>query len=168
MSRFAILLLPLLLLLQASSACAVAVFDLFDEPCARYGVPKAVALSIAKVESGFAPWVVNVAGKDFRAKTREQALYIIHAARAYGLSHDIGIMQINNYWLRKFNLSPEVALEPRNNVHIGVYILASEIRKHGFGWKAVGAYHSPTPWRQAQYAARVAKFYAQLRRKDHE
>jgi soluble lytic murein transglycosylase-like protein len=156
----------LALLLSPSSVQAFS--ELFDEPCARYGVPKAVALSIAKVESGFAPWVVNVAGRDFRAKTREQALYIIHAARFYGLSHDIGIMQINNFWLKKFGLSPEVALEPRNNIHLGVYILACEIQRHGPNWKAVGAYHSPTPWRQARYALRVAKFYEQIRGKNHE
>lgn len=132
---------------------------LFDEPCARYGVPKNLVMAIAKTESDLEPWVINVVGRDYRAKTREQALAIVHAARARGLSHDIGIMQINNWWLRKLNISPETAIEPENNITLGVWILAREIRKHGFNWKAVGAYHSPTPWRQQQYAYRVSRHY---------
>lgn len=133
--------------------------DLFNEACARFGVPKALVLAIAKTESSLNPWVVNVAGRDYRAKSREQALTIIHTAKARGLSHDIGIMQINDWWLRKLNISPETALEPENNVTLGVWILAREIRRHGYNWKAVGAYHSPTPWRQQQYAHRVARHY---------
>lgn len=133
--------------------------DIFDEPCARFGVPKNLVLAIAKTESDVDPWVVNVAGRDYRAKSREQALTVIHAARARGLSHDIGVMQINDWWLRKLNIAPETALDPRNNATLGVYILAREIRRHGFTWKAVGAYHSPTPWRQRQYAHRVARHY---------
>lgn len=133
--------------------------DLFDEPCKRYGIPKKLVLAIAKTESSLDPWVINVAGRDYRAKSREQALSIIHAAKARGLSHDMGIMQINDWWLRKLNISPETALEPENNVTLGVWILAREIRRHGYNWKAVGAYHSPTPWRQQQYAHRVARHY---------
>lgn len=137
--------------------------DLFDEACARFGVPKDLVLAIAKTESDLEPWVVNVAGKDFRAKSREQALGIIHAAKARGLSHDIGIMQINDWWLRHLGIAPETALEPRNNALLGVWILAKEIRRHGFSWRAVGAYHSPTPWRQQQYALRVSRHYQKLK-----
>lgn len=137
--------------------------DLFDEACARFNVPKNLVLAIAKTESDLEPWVVNVAGKDFRAKSREQALAIIHAAKARGLSHDIGIMQINDWWLRHLGIPPETALEPRNNALLGVWILAKEIRRHGFSWRAVGAYHSPTPWRQQQYALRVSRHYQKLK-----
>ena len=139
--------------------CVATGTEIFDEPCRRYNVPKRLVLAIAKQESGLKPWVINVAGKDFNAKSREEALGIIHAARMRGLSHDIGIMQINDWWLRKLNIAPETALEPENNITLGVWILAREIRRHGYNWKAVGAYHSPTPWRQQQYVQRVARYY---------
>ena len=133
--------------------------DVFDAPCARYRVPKKIVLAIAKTESGLDPWCVNVAGKDYRPGSRAGALTVIRHAQAKGLSHDIGLMQINNWWLKELNISPEVALEPRNNAKLGVWILAKEIQRHGYNWKAVGAYHSPTPARQKMYAQVVADKY---------
>lgn len=137
--------------------------DVFDAPCARYGVPKALVVAIAQTESSLNPLTVNVAGKSYYPSSRDEALRLIHAARARKLSHDIGLMQINNWWLERLGISPEVALEPANNATIGVWILAGEIRRHGYGWKAVGAYHSPTPARQAYYARAVNKRYVKLK-----
>lgn len=137
--------------------------DVFDAACARYGVPKSLVLAIAQTESSLSPWTVNIAGKSFHPRSREEALQLIHAAKARRLSHDIGLMQINNWWLDRLGISPETALEPENNVMLGVWILAGEIRRHGYNWKAVGAYHSPTPARQAHYAYAVHKRYAKLK-----
>ena len=148
----------LALLLLSSTAYA----DIFDDPCMRYRVPKRLALAITKTESGLDPWVVNVAGKTYRPGSRSGALAIIRQARSRGLSHDIGIMQINNWWLKHLRISPEVALEPRNNAMLGVWILANEIRRHGYNWKAVGSYHSPTPARQRLYVQAVAQKYKAL------
>ena len=78
---------------------ATAHADVFDAPCSRYRIPKRLVLAIAKTESGLDPWVVNVAGKDYRPGSRAGALAIIRQARARGLSHDIGLMQINSWWL---------------------------------------------------------------------
>ena len=75
---------------------ATAHADVFDAPCSRYRIPKRLVLAIAKTESGLDPWVVNVAGKDYRPGSRAGALAIIRQARARGLSHDIGLMQINS------------------------------------------------------------------------
>ena len=113
-------------------------------------------------QDGIRPRPVNVAGKTYRPGSRAGALAVIRQAQARGLSHDIGLMQINNWWLRHLNLSPEVVLEPRNNATLGVWILAREIRRHGYNWKAVGAYHSPTPARQKMYAQAVAQKYKNI------
>lgn len=137
--------------------------DVFDGPCARYSVPKALVVAIAQTESSMNPLTVNVAGKSYYPASREGALRLIHAAKARRLSHDIGLMQINNWWLDRLGIAPETALEPANNAMIGVWILAGEIRRHGFNWKAVGAYHSPTPARQAFYARAVNKRYIKLK-----
>ena len=57
----------------------------------------------------------------------------------------------------------ESGLDPRNNAMLGVWILANEIRRHGYTWTAVGAYHSPTPARQRMYAQVVARKYRETR-----
>ena len=143
-------------------APTIAHADVFDAPCSRYRVPKPLVLAIAKTESGLDPWCVNVAGKDYRPGSRDGALAIIRQARARGLSHAIGLMQINSWWLKHLGISPEAALEPRNNATLGVWILAKEIQRHGYNWKAVGAYHSPTPARQKMYAQVVSQKYRTL------
>lgn len=142
---------------------AAAQTDIFDGPCRKYGIPKTLVLAIAKTESDLKPWVVNVAGKDFQARSKEEALRVVRAAKLRGLSHDIGIMQINNWWLKKLGISSETALEPHNNVLIGTWILAQEIRRHGYNWKAVGAYHSPNPSRGQRYAVAVSKRYNRVK-----
>ena len=96
---------------------------LFDAPCARYQVPKVLALAIARQESGCHPWIINISGRDVR----------------YG-------------W------PVEQVLEPANNIKIGVWILAQEIRRHGLNWKAVAYYHTPlhkNPERGRAYARSV-------------
>ena len=153
----------ILFLLAFLSLTAPAFADVFDAPCSRYRVPKRLVLAIAKTESGLDPWCVNIAGKTYRPGSRAGALAIIRQARARGVSHDIGLMQIHNWWRKHLRISPEVALEPRNNAMLGVWILANEIRRHGYNWTAVGAYHSPTPARQRMYAQVVARKYKNIR-----
>lgn len=153
-------LLTLLTLLLSLAASALATgYTQFDAPCQKYQVPKNLALAIAQTESSMYPWAVNIQGKSFKPKTKAEALQLIAYAKARKLSHDIGIMQVNNWWLNKLGIASETALEPANNITLGVYILAMEIKRHGFNWKAVGAYHSPTPWRQQNYASVVSKHY---------
>lgn len=155
-SRYILLIAMLLFMVNPAQATDT---TLFDAPCQRFNVPKNLLIAIARTESSLQPWVVNVAGKDYHPRTKEQALAIIRIARARNLSHDIGLMQINNWWLSRLRISPETALEPKNNVVLGAWILAQEIQRHGYNWKAVGAYHSPNPARQRIYVHAVAKRY---------
>lgn len=154
----------LLVFLLASLSSAACAAELFAVPCEKYNVSPSLARAIAKTESGFHPWAVNVAGRAYYPDSAEAALRIIADAKEKGLSHDIGLMQINSQWLTALGISPEAALHPANNVKLGVYILALEMRKHGYNWKAVGAYHSPTPARQMAYARKVYTIYQQYRR----
>lgn len=156
------------LMCMVCTAASALAGDVFDVPCTRYGVPKTLVMAIAQQESSLHPWAVNVAGKDFMPATREEALAIIRAAEARRLSHDVGLMQVNNWWLQKLGISAETALEPNNNAMLGVWILAREFRRHGYGWKAVGAYHSPTPERQQRYALLVARRYEKLLQKEKD
>lgn len=137
--------------------------DLFAGPCARYDVPASLALAIARQESQFYPWAVNIQGKSYYPASRAEAVALLKKAR--GKSIDVGLMQVNSWWLRKLGISPETALEPRNNILIGVWILAQEIGRHGLTWKAVASYHTPlsrNPERGRRYAASVVHHLKQL------
>jgi len=131
---------------------------LFDAPCERYGVPKALALAIASHESGMRPWAMNIEGRSVLHADREQALALSQACLTRGLSFDIGIMQVNSQWLRRYKLPLDVVFDPRGNIQVGVWILAQCIKRHGLTWKAVAAYHTPVernPDRGRAYAVAV-------------
>ncbi|WP_339348555.1 lytic transglycosylase domain-containing protein [uncultured Sphingomonas sp.] len=80
-------------------------------------------------------------------------------------SHDLGPMQINDQWVL-----PIARLTDRPPAHVRMWLrddacfnieAARWLFLTGFAatsdyWKAIGAYHSPTPWRRARYAAAVA------------
>lgn len=139
---------------------------LLQGPCDEYGVPKILALAIAKQESGWHPWIINVGGKDVRPQNKAEAVRVARAALRAGKSFDVGLMQINSYWIRKYGWPLEVVLEPANNAKIGVWILAQEIRRHGLNWKAVAYYHTPlhkNPARGRAYARAIVRHIKDLR-----
>lgn len=140
---------------------------LFVVPCSKWGVPPALAIAIAYQESRMYPWAVNIAGKSFRPSSREEALALLRQAAAQGHSFDVGMMQVNSYWLRKYGLSLETVLEPQSNVVLGVWILAQEIGRHGLNWKAVASYHTPlerNPERGRKYASSVLAHLKRMQR----
>jgi soluble lytic murein transglycosylase-like protein len=136
----------------------------FDGPCRKMGVPKALAMAVARQESYMHPFVLNIAGKDVRPKTRAEALRLADRARASGVQYDVGVMQINRYWIRRYGLPHETLLDPRGNIYVGVWILKRQIERHGLTWKAVGTYHSSTPWRRDDYARKVQRHFRNLLR----
>lgn len=115
----------------------------FVEPCQAYNVPLALALAIARQESGTRPWTINVAGQAYFPASREEASAIASRAMAEGRSFDVGLMQVNSFWLKKYQIPVEDVLDPPSNIAMGVWILAREIQRYGLTWQAVGAYHTP-------------------------
>jgi soluble lytic murein transglycosylase-like protein len=125
---------------------------------ARWNVPARLLMAIIRQESGGNPWAVNVAGKAYTPRSRAEALKIIHGASTSGKSYDLGLMQVNSAWLKRLNFAPEFALEPKNNVFIGAWILSQEIARYGLTWRAVAAYHTPVgknPERGRRYAISI-------------
>lgn len=117
-------------------------------------------MAIADIESGFHPWAVNIQGKSHYLKDRESALALIKKAASQRKSYDIGLMQINSYWLNRFKLDPADVLDPRINVIIGCWVLAEELKRYGMTWKAIGAYHTPVdrnPARAREYASKALR-----------
>jgi soluble lytic murein transglycosylase-like protein len=124
----------------------------------HWQVPPKLALAIARVESGLHPWAVNVAGRGYKPQSREEASAIIAEAWAAGRSFDVGLMQINSYWMRRYGLDPHILLDPKKNATMGVWILAKEIERFGLNWQAVASYHTPVaknPERGRLYALAV-------------
>lgn len=143
MPRFSLLIAALLTALSPSNVQALP------------AVPQELIQAIARHESAMNPFAVNVAGKSYQPSSLDEALVIIAAAQAAGDSFDVGLMQINNWWIQKFNIPVELLLDAEINTQWGTWILAQEIERHGFNWVAVGKYHSPDLERGRQYAWRI-------------
>lgn len=49
-------------------------------------------------------------------------------------------------------------MDPEPNILMGSWILAQELNRFGYHWKAIGSYHTPVdknPERARQYASKV-------------
>ena len=125
--------------------------------------PPKLVEAIARQESGLNPLAVNVAGKSHYPTTREEAENIIKQAQAVGKNYDVGIMQINSWWVKRLNIDMFSLLDPVINEHWGKLILKEEITRHGLNWQAVGKYHSPDLERGRRYAWLVYYHYASQR-----
>lgn len=80
-------------------------------------------------------------------------------------SHDLGPLQVNSWWVDKIanitRRSPKtvrwwLANDACFNVSAARWIFLTGLASTGEYWKAIGAYHSPTAWRQKRYAASVS------------
>jgi soluble lytic murein transglycosylase-like protein len=115
----------------------------FSSASSRFGVDKRMLVAIAKTESSL------------NAKA-------VGPANANG-SYDMGIMQINTFWvpkLARLGISKDELMSACTNIHVGAWILAQNISRHGATWKAVGAYNATTPSKQVIYVNKVQKNYA--------
>jgi soluble lytic murein transglycosylase-like protein len=108
---------------------------------------------------GFKHWaaavVAMVAASSAHSCWEQAALK--YRANANG-SYDVGLMQINSSWLpmlKRFGITEKDLYEPCISIEVGAWILAHNIRSHGYTWAAVGAYNTPNPQRGLLYAKRV-------------
>lgn len=132
--------------------------ELFYEASVKWGVPKTLLVAIANQESSLKPWCLNIAGKDVYGANRAEAVTLGEQALRAGKSFDTGLMQVNSYWLKKYNLRVKDIIDPRTNVLLGAWILAKEIKKYGLTWRAIANYHTPVqknPKRGMEYARMV-------------
>lgn len=134
----------------------------FATSARAFGIPPQLVKAIARQESSCRPLVVNIAGKDYYPKTLEYALKLCEIAEESQLQYDVGLMQINRYWIHKYRIPVRVLFNPADNIHMGCFILNNEIRKHGLNWKAVGRYHSRTAWRAKNYVSKIKRHLANI------
>lgn len=118
--------------------------DCFAAAAERYGIASELLRAIAAHESRFDP---AAEGRNIDG------------------SRDIGVMQINTWWLPRlaeYGIDESHLREPCTNVHVGAWILAGNIARYGYTWDAVGAYNAGTAEteeakkRRENYAHKVA------------
>ncbi|MCL1915622.1 MAG: lytic transglycosylase domain-containing protein [Desulfovibrionaceae bacterium] len=136
------------------------VMAFLTDPVMAEDAPPALLEAIARQESGKNPLAVNVAGKDHYPASKEEAIQIIRQAQAEEKSFDVGLFQVNSWWIERYRIPPESLLDPAINRQWGVFILEQEIARHGLNWKAVGKYHSPDRERGRRYAWKIYWHYA--------
>ena len=122
---------------------------------AYFHIPHQLLKAIARQESGCQPLVLNIKGRDYYPRTKEEAILLCAVAERLGVQYDVGLMQINRYWIHKYNLPHALLFNAEDNLYTACFILSQEINRVGFGWKAVGYYHSKTKWRAKEYAKKV-------------
>ena len=115
---------------------------------AKYQVHPHVVYAIAKWESDFNPSALSKANKDG--------------------SQDHGIMQINDWWLKKVlwkqGITKADLYDACYNIEIGTWILAQCIQQHGQVWRAVGCYNARSVDKQDAYIKNVMATMIKVRK----
>jgi soluble lytic murein transglycosylase-like protein len=120
--------------------------DCIDDAAAFHRVSPQLVRAIAQHESGMRADAVN--------------------ANSNG-TEDLGLMQINSSWLpllARFGIGRAELFNACVNAYVGTWILASNIRRFGPTWKAVGAYNATSSAKQLTYANAI---YRRLQRQVH-
>lgn len=122
----------------------------FVDAAQKQGVPHEVLMAIAKQESNFNPNAINRSNKDG--------------------SSDYGIMQINSWWLpelKKQGVGVKDLMNPCINIHIGAWIFAQGVAKHGWTWKGIGAYNARSDHFRYRYAQNVIRHWKTMAENNH-
>lgn len=107
----------------------------FEEAGRAYGISPQLLRGIARVESGLDPGAVN---------------------RNTNGSTDLGLMQINSFWLRPLGTTArELVSDPCFNVMAGAWVLRDCLDRHGETWEAVGCYNATSRHKRAKYSWKI-------------
>jgi hypothetical protein len=129
------------------------------------GVPSALLLCIARVESGRStpqglqpwPWALNVEGTSKYFASKQEALAYVSKCQSQGITNiDVGILQLNFKWHGQGFTNLEAMLDPHLNALYAARFLKRLRLQHGSWAKAVAAYHSTQPYRGQAYITKVA------------
>lgn len=134
-------------ILIACLACTVATAFCFQEAGATYGLNPSLLESIARVESGMNQKAIN---------------------RNKNGTMDIGLMQINSFWISSAGLDKELLLKDAcYNTKAGARILKECIDRFDYSWKAVGCYNAVSDSKRKGYAWKVYKLLGREKPANH-
>lgn len=120
----------------------------FDAAGRTYSISPKLLEAIAVTESNLNPHAVNT--------------------NANG-STDIGLMQINSFWLKPLSLNADRLIsDPCYNTTTGAKILRQCIDRHGYGWEAVGCYNASSMQKKAAYSWKILNALKDVRTGDSE
>ncbi|CAB3770804.1 hypothetical protein LMG29542_06446 [Paraburkholderia humisilvae] len=111
--------------------------DCLDDAAAFHHINAKVVRAIAQVESGMRPMAVN---------------------RNSNGSTDIGLMQINSWWLprlARYGIHKRDLYDACTSAYVGAWIVSKNIRQFGPTWEAVGAYNATSRDKRRAYAQKV-------------
>jgi soluble lytic murein transglycosylase-like protein len=120
------ILITLLLTIGVSFA-EVPYQECFFRAAMQYDIPYQILVAIAKVESGFRPWVINInqngrSIKVINPKSVEEAAIYLQYLHDNGYNYDVGVGQINVRNIKRLGLRPQQLLDPCNNIMVsGLY-----------------------------------------------
>ncbi|MDP3262491.1 MAG: transglycosylase SLT domain-containing protein [Tabrizicola sp.] len=158
---------------QARSTTDQAVLcqDAASQAAEESGVPSAVLLAIALVETGRSdgdrqrpwPWAVNLGGKGRWLASKAEAAEYAQAALSSGATNvDLGCFQLNYRWHAENFASLDEMLDPRANARYAADYLSRLYAEAGNWSDAAAAYHSRTPEHAARYLAKFEQTLASL------
>ncbi|BCB97116.1 hypothetical protein JZK55_20380 [Dissulfurispira thermophila] len=109
----------------------------FEEVGKEYGINPVLLKSIAQIESNLNPEAIN--------KNQNGSI-------------DIGLMQINSFWVKTLRLDPSKLIsDPCYNTTIGAKVLKQCIDRYGYTWEAVGCYNATSTAKKIKYSWKIYK-----------
>jgi DNA polymerase III alpha subunit len=127
------------------------------------GVPAKLLEALVKVETGVSsnnawPWTIQVKGKSYYFKNKEQAVRYASTLLENGLENfDVGLAQVNYRWHGDQFASLHHLMTPRLNLLYAAKLLKETYLKTRSWEKAIKLYHSSTPSHQEKYWKRVSR-----------
>ncbi len=175
MNKCLLLLLSLFYFLNAQNLTkSEAIFlyeDFMSSQEIAQGIPSNLLRAVSNVESGCVmgkavvpwPWTINVEGKGYTFKTKEEAIKAVEKFQRRGSkSIDVGIMQINLLHHPSAFSNLQEAFDPQLNIAYGAKFLKQLFLQYKNWNKAVCHYHSATPKYHNVYRQKVMSQWANL------
>lgn len=122
----------------------------------HYLIPTGLLDAVARVESEYNPYALNVAGRKVIAKTKTEAAYVIRQVLDKGIMNvDIGIVQVNYRWHKENFAALEEMLDPKSNIRYGATLLLALRRQYGSWHEAIKRYHSGNEDLNKKYSRKI-------------
>lgn len=132
----------------------------------KYNIPPYLLAAIALTESGRngrpSPLAMNIGGRSYYASDTSEVQAVVARNGGESSSIDVGCLQVNLRWHASRFRDWRSLLVPNYNAEYAALYLTELYRKTGSWNGAVGAYHSRTPWRSANYACLVSRRWSQI------
>lgn len=107
----------------------------FDNAGNEYAISPLLLECIARTESNLDPKAININKNG---------------------SVDIGLMQVNSYWVSKLGLDRDrLITDSCYNTMAGARILSQCIDRHGYTWEAVGCYNATSMVKKTAYSWKI-------------